>query len=174
VNIGKNFITPTIKSDGDKIQIGKNDRTNDVFMPRKHYTIKADFGGGDLFSVSKLAMPNITEALKYCSSRHDCSIIEENTDSFWFKTCNDGNWMVAGKDWPDEMFGCGGVSGNDHFGGDVKVGIPSNDVLDCKKQCKETPGCDYIQYQVNNKNCWLRRNGNTNKQISAHFINHKL
>lgn len=172
LTVGKNLITPTIKSDGDTIKIGKNDRTNEVFIPRKYYTIKADFGGGDLYSVNKSSIPNVTEALKYCNARHDCTRIEENNDTIWFKTCNDGNWMVAGKDWPDDMFGCGGVSGSN--GADIKADFATENILDCKNQCKNTQNCDFIQYNVGNKHCWLRTNGNSNNQPVTHFINHRM
>lgn len=144
----------TINSTGNKITLGNSDASNDVFVPRKTYLINANFGNGDVYSISKSVMSS-DDAIKYCNSRLDCTRITENNDTFWFKNCNDGNWMVAGKDWPDEMVSCGGAT---EIGGDVQAGISSLNMKDCKTKCQNTPGCDFAQYYIPNKTCWLRKN----------------
>lgn len=165
LKLGQNLITPTIKSDGDKIKIGKDDKTNDVFIPRKWYTIGANFGGADLHYWPKSKI-SLEDAKKYCNTRHDCTRLGENNDTIWFKYCNSGNNIVAGKDWPDEMVGCGGATDGSAYRED-SANVKSLD--DCKKKCKDAQDCDYAQYDIWERRCYLRKNDPSG--IKTHFAN---
>jgi hypothetical protein len=155
LNIGKNLMTPTIQSNADKITIGKANKSNDVFIPRKWYTINANFPNGDIhdWPISKI---NLDDAKIYTNTRIDISRLTSNNDRIWFKSCNNGNHVVAGKDWPDEMIGCG----YPHSDSPV-ISTLSNmkNIQNCKEECKKNSECKFAHYDIWEEKCYLRKDG---------------
>jgi hypothetical protein len=168
VEIKGNFKTPTIQSVYNKIIIGKTDNTNDIFVPRKYYTINANFPNGDFHNWPKSKI-DLANAIKYANTRHDINKLGENSSTIWFKQCAWGDSVVAGKEWPDEFIGCGGA-------GDASPIISTlqgmRDIQTCKNKCKDNQECTFAQYNIWEDKCYLRKDGTDG--IKTHFLNKHL
>jgi len=160
-----NISSPTgpIKHTDKGLEIGSPQ--HQVKIKHKPYVIKAGFDGGDHFnwSTSKISEQ---EAINICKSDPRCDRIGTNGDRYWFKWVNNnGNeYLVWGKDWPDNYVPMGASHNN--FTDVSNAG--SSGIKECQGRCKENEGCDFIQMR-HDGHCWLRK-GN-NGRIKTIFVN---